>query len=382
MPGLGDTTAFLKQMRRFAPSAGGPAQPLNRCVEQTAFGGNPGALRLLHYVPADLPKGAPLVVTLHGCTQQGEAYADCAGWLDLADRLGFAVLAPEQVQANNPNRCFNWFTPEDTARGSGEAASIAAMIGWMIREHGLDSSRVYVTGLSAGGAMTAVMLAAYPELFAGGAIIAGLPYGAAQGLPDALRIMQGGDGRASPALADLVRRAAPDAGRPIRLTIWHGDADKTVHPANGRDLARQWTAAAGLEGAGKVSRHDLCSRRAWTGESVVELVTIPGLGHGTPLSTLGDDSLGTTAPYMIETGLCSTRQIAAFWGLTAAMDRKPAPPRPKAAVKPQPEARPAPALPPEPQGVAARVMEGVGRHVPGQVQDVIARALRSAGLMK
>ncbi|RYE75458.1 MAG: PHB depolymerase family esterase, partial [Oxalobacteraceae bacterium] len=269
MAGLGDTTAFLKQVRKYADAGmSGSAGP-TRCREVSDFGENPGGLRMLAYAPVGLPAGAPLVVTLHGCTQYGEAYAAGAGWLDLADRLGFAVLAPEQVQGNNPSRCFNWFSSEDVRRGGGEVCSIANMIAAMVRDHHLDPDQVFITGLSAGGAMTAAMLAAYPELFAGGAIIAGLPYGSAATLPDALKVMQSGDGRSSAVLSELVRKAAPASKRPLRLSIWHGDADHTVHPSNGRDLAKQWTAAHGLKGAGETIGHDGYNRQTWTGRSVV-----------------------------------------------------------------------------------------------------------------
>jgi poly(hydroxyalkanoate) depolymerase family esterase len=116
-----------------------------------------------------------LVVALHGCTQTAADYDHGSGWTRLADRYGFAVLFPEQQRANNPNNCFNWFLPSDTRRSHGEAFSIRQMIERVITDHGVDRRRVFVVGLSAGGAMTSAMLATYPDLFAGGAIIAGLP---------------------------------------------------------------------------------------------------------------------------------------------------------------------------------------------------------------
>ena len=103
----------------------------------------------------------------------------------MADRFGFALLLPEQRRANNPNGCFTWFSAEDTSRECGEALSIRQMIERMVIDHGIDRSRIYVTGLSAGGAMTSVMLATYPEVFAGGAIVAGLPYGSAANVQEA-----------------------------------------------------------------------------------------------------------------------------------------------------------------------------------------------------
>jgi poly(hydroxyalkanoate) depolymerase family esterase len=131
------------------------------------FGANPGALRAYSYIPEGLPEQAPLVV-LHGCTQTAAGYDHGAGWSQFADRHRFARLYPEQQRANNANLRFNWFVPEDIGRDCGEALSIAQMVGTMIEIHGLDRRRVFITGLSAGGVMTLVMLATYPELFAGG----------------------------------------------------------------------------------------------------------------------------------------------------------------------------------------------------------------------
>jgi poly(hydroxyalkanoate) depolymerase family esterase len=376
MPGLGETTAMLARLRKAAAKTSPSTAPNGSLVETAGFGENPGALRMLAHVPSGLPAKAPLVVVLHGCAQTAEGHAVSGGWIALANRLGFAVLAPEQRAANNPNRCFNWFEPGDTPRGQGEAASIAAMVATMVRKHDCDPRRVFVTGLSAGGAMTAVMLASYPELFAGGAIIAGLAHGVARGVPDALRVMGRGDGRSAPALGDLVRRGdAP----PLRLSIWHGDADHTVNVANAQDLARQWTSATGLaEAPDEVGATGQRTRSVWrggAGGSIVELNIVYGLGHGTPLSTLGEGDVGQAAPYMLEMGLSSTLEIARFWGLSddRATAGTPAP-RDKARPKPSPDAKPV--------GVAAQVLDAVSAHVSPEVRDVIAKALRAAGLMR
>jgi poly(hydroxyalkanoate) depolymerase family esterase len=389
MQGLGETTAMLARLRRSMP--GGLAEGAaasNGMIEIASFGENPGGLRMLCYAPPSLPPGAPLVVVLHGCGQDGQGYARDAGWIALADRLGFAVLAPEQPAANNPNRCFNWFEPGDIRRDRGEAASIAAMVAAALAAHGGDPRRVYVTGLSAGGAMSAVMLAAYPDLFAGGAIIAGLPYGVARGVPEALRVMSQGDGRSDSALGALVGRRT-DA--PLRLSIWHGDADHTVSRANGVNLAAQWTVATGLDaGSARVERLNGRTRSLWRGEaggSVVELNIVHGLGHGTPVSTREPDSIGRAAPYMLETGISSTMEIARFWALDVGQARSAQVDRgDMAAVGVEVSGVSSPADPDEadaptrPSGLANQVLDAVSAHVPADVRAVIAKALKAAGL--
>lgn len=378
MQGLGDTTAMLARMRKQtrAPKGarrGGPSV----MRETTAFGANPGGLRMLSHAPAGLAPGAALVVVLHGCTQGAESYARDAGWLTLADRAGFVVVAAEQTSANNPNRCFNWFSPADTRRGEGEAASIAAMVAHAVAEHGLDPERVFVTGLSAGGAMTAVMLAAYPEVFAGGAVIAGLAYGVAESVPQALQAMSRADGRAAPELGALVRGAAPLGGRIPKIAIWHGTSDATVSPANADDLARQWAWTHGLsvepsETRALPRRTQAIWRAPATGEVMMELNLVQGLGHGTPLAAGGPEGLGASAPFMLEAGISSSLEILRFWGLAEGM-----------AARTEVAATEVLASEREVEvGLGAQVMAAVSPHVPAGVQGVIEKALRSAGLMR
>src|SRR5215212_8264399 len=221
------------------------AQP-SRLVEVTGFESAPGNLRMLRHVPDGLAPGAPLVVVLHGCTQAAAAYDHGTGWSALADRLGFALLLPEQQRVNNPNSCFTWFAPEDSERGRGEPLSIRHMIERMILDHGLDRRRVYISGLLAGGAMTSVMLVVYPELFAGGAILAGLPYRCAMDLPQALRCMAEGQSRPAAAWGDLVRAASPHRGPRPRVSVWHGAADRTVRPLNAQETVKQRSDVHGL----------------------------------------------------------------------------------------------------------------------------------------
>jgi poly(hydroxyalkanoate) depolymerase family esterase len=128
--------------------------------EVTGFGTNPGALKMYRYTPDGLPAGRPVVVALHGCTQNAAGYGTGSGWTQLADRWGFSVLLPQQQSSNNASSCFDWFQSGDIERGQGEAASVAQMVDRQLADVSGDASRVYVTGLSAGGGMTAVMMAA------------------------------------------------------------------------------------------------------------------------------------------------------------------------------------------------------------------------------
>ena len=281
---------------------------------------NPGNLTARVYVPAGLAGPAPLVVVLHGCTQDAAVYDHGAGWSRLADRHGFILLFPEQGRANNPMLCFNWFAAGDSQRGMGEAASIANMIAAMKKAHAIDPKRVFVTGLSAGGAMAGVMLACYPELFAGGAIIAGVAYGCASGAAQAFDCM---GGRARDDAAELgrkVRRASPHKGPWPRIQVWHGSADTIVAPGNGDAIALQWAYLHGL--APKPDREDKVGgypRRTWTGAdgaALIEQYSITGMAHGIPLDPgTGAGELGEAGAHMLDVGLSSTDRIAAFFGI-------------------------------------------------------------------
>jgi poly(hydroxyalkanoate) depolymerase family esterase len=289
--------------------------------ETVAFGDNPGQLRMFSYMP-DRVAAPALVVVLHGCGQTAASYNHGAGWSTLAERYGFALLMPEQQRSNNPNGCFNWFQREDATRGRGEAASIRQMVEAMIRDKGCDPRQVFVTGLSAGGAMTSVMLACYPETFAAGAIIAGLPYGAASTVKQAFQSMFQCPPRPATEWGDLVRAAAPRQDGPWpRVSVWHGNADKTVIPSNAREIVKQWTNVHRLADApSKQDVVDSYPRQVWLGESGEELVesyTITDMAHGTPLATGNAESeCGIPGPYLLEVGISSSFHIAKFFGVT------------------------------------------------------------------
>jgi poly(hydroxyalkanoate) depolymerase family esterase len=292
----------------------------SRLKEHFHSGPNPGALRLFAYRPRHLRAGAPLVVMLHGCRQDARSYDHGAGWSVLADRLGFALVAPEQTLANNVRHCFNWFLPEHNRRGAGEAASIREMIAWALKNYDSDPARIFITGLSAGGAMSAVMLAAYPELFAAGAVIAGLPYGAANSVQQAIAAMQYAPGKSAKAWGDAVRQASGWKGPWPRVTLWQGDNDETVNPANLEALVAQWVnlhePLQEHDELGPGLRHRLW--RDGRGAAMVEAFTIAGLGHGTPIHATGGRGRGEHAgPFILEAGISSSAASAQFFGLGA-----------------------------------------------------------------
>lgn len=300
------------------PPAKGPGE-VDLLTETKDFGPNPGDLRMLMYLPKELAAGSPLVVVLHGSTMTAQAYAEGAGWLALAQRFGFALLCPEQTSANNANLSFNWFQPWDSAREGGEATSIHQMIGQAIETHDLDAKRVFVTGLSAGGAMTAVMLATYPEVFAAGGIIAGLPYGAACNVWEALTAMFQENGGSDHEWGEKVRAASSNPGPWPCVSIWHGESDTTVRPGAGEDLVSQWTNVHGVGNRPGVAKSgDGRTYRVWrsaNGQTMVKHHSIRGMAHGTPLSTKGVDGCGTAGPYLLEVGISSSLEIAKSWGV-------------------------------------------------------------------
>ena len=281
-----------------------------------SFGANPGALTMYAYRPDGLPSGAPLVVELHGCTQDAPTYFANSGWRTLADRDGFALVLAEQSQANNSNKCFNWFEPGDIGRGRGEAASIAAMVDHAVASYGSDPERVYVTGLSAGAAMTAVMLAAYPDKFAGGSINAGLPYKCATSMVDAFSCMNPGVDKTPRQWGDLVRGALPSyAGPRPRVSIWQGQSDTTVAPRNGEELRDQFTDVLGVSQTptSTGSTGDVVTWEDYGGQ--VRLHRVAGMGHGTPVDPgTAPEQCGTTGAYFIDT-VCGAYYDAAFFGL-------------------------------------------------------------------
>ena len=234
----------------------------------------------------------PLVVMLHGCTQNPDDFAAGTNMNRLAEEQRFCVLYPAQPVTANSNKCWNWFKAEDQQREGGEPEILAGMTRQVIDTYGLDASRVYVAGLSAGGAMATTLAMTYPDLYAAVGVHSGLPHGVARSLPDALGAMQGGTGPLANASS---ARVSASVSR-VPAIVFHGDRDTTVHPSNADRVAAQYSAsravgesASGPQGsAGKtVERGRVPKGYAYTqtshqdadGRSCLEQWVIHGAGH-------------------------------------------------------------------------------------------------------
>jgi poly(hydroxyalkanoate) depolymerase family esterase len=215
----------------------------------------------------------PLVVMLHGCTQNPDDFAAGTGMNDAARERGFYVLYPAQAQKANPSRCWNWFKHNHQQRGRGEPALLAGMTRDVISRHPIDPRCVYVAGLSAGGAMAAILGDAYPDLFAAVGVHSGLPTGSARDVTSAMAAMKVG-----------ATVAASSANRPPTI-VFHGDQDTTVHPVNGEQVVSAGVEARAVKPErerGRVGSGREYTRRCYRGASdrvVAEHWTVHGAGH-------------------------------------------------------------------------------------------------------
>ncbi|TWD57416.1 poly(hydroxyalkanoate) depolymerase family esterase [Agrobacterium vitis] len=305
-----------------APSSPQEEAPLGAVLnEVVGFGSNPGSLRMLEYIPPRLKPGAPLVVALHGCGQSAAEFDCGSGWSALARKYGFALLYPEQNSSNNSHGCFNWFRPSAIARDRGEVGSVRQMMASMVERHDLDAQATYIMGLSAGGALTAALLAAYPEVFRAGAIVAGVPFGAARDAMNAFSAMTNGVVKTADEWAALVQQAAPEQDAWPRVSIWHGGDDQVVNIKNAEALRAQWLAVHGLsEEDAKSGKFGKATGQVWhddKGEIKVEYVVLDDLDHGVPIVP----GQGQEMPFMLASNTHLPQVLVERWGLSSASKR-------------------------------------------------------------
>jgi len=251
----------------------------------------------------------PLVVMLHGCTQTADAFARGTRMNALADEQPCFVLYPEQTHAANRSRCWNWFKRGDQRRGQGEPAIIAGMTQEVMRCYRVDPNRVYVAGLSAGGAMAAVLATAYPEIYAAVGVHSGLASGSAHDLPSALAAMRGMPARTSGEPSEPASDAPPTP-----TIVFHGDRDRTVHPRNSDQLVSRSLEQNGTSADGPIERGQVPGGRAYTrvvhrdpaGRAVLEYWRVHGGGH----AWFGGSSGGS---YTDPKGPDATREMLRFF---------------------------------------------------------------------
>jgi poly(hydroxyalkanoate) depolymerase family esterase len=257
--------------------------------------------RALVHPPAGVEPhtAVPLVCMLHGCTQDAASFAAATLMNEAADRHGFVVVYPQQERGDNPQACWNWFLPQHQARGGGEPASIAAIVRELMGTASpwtIDPARVFVAGLSAGGAMAAIMAATYPDLFSAVAVHSGLAYRSATDVRAALAAMAHGS-KDPVAQGRAARAAMGDRARALPSIVVHGTADVRVAAVNARQVLQQSMAANRLAAPersdldldrptstsrGRVDGGHAFTRSQWTdGRGVVmhELIAVDGLGH-------------------------------------------------------------------------------------------------------
>lgn len=277
---------LLRRVTRPAPDADRPAAAARSGGQflQRSYTNGAGMRAYKLYIPTSyVGQEVPLIVMLHGGTQTATDFAAGTRMNELAERDTFLVAYPEQDRSANYGRYWNWFRSTDQHKGAGEPSLIAGITQQIMRTYALDDSRIYIAGLSAGGAMTAVLAATYPELYAAAGVHSGLPYGAAHDLPSAFAAMKGGSLSGTGSAVDGVP-----------LIVFHGDQDRVVAPINADHLAHhalqritkvahsgpvphEATTTSGRVPGGHA--YTQTSYRDATGHTIVEHWTIHQAGH-------------------------------------------------------------------------------------------------------
>lgn len=325
---LGEATALLRGMLGRLPASAPTPEPVvlrhrparlsnvevvpdrrDRPVRPPTFetavhAGRHGRLTYKLYVPAQVAPGAPLLVMLHGCTQTPDDFASGTRMNRLADEFGLLVAYPEQPSSANASRCWNWFRPGDQRRDAGEPALIAGMTREIVARHAIDPGRIYVAGLSAGGAAAAIMGEAYPDLFAAVGVHSGLACGAANDMAGAMMAMRRGSGKA----------AARPSSAFVPTITFHGDRDATVDKINSDEIIARANGAGNLSLAAETVRGSTQNGRPYLrrilrdaqGRPRLEQWTIQGAGH----AWAGGDPTGS---YVDPAGPDASREMIRFF---------------------------------------------------------------------
>lgn len=286
-----------------APSARQVELPAGATFTDGVFACSEGTRRYKLYIPASAqPANSPLVVMLHGCTQDADDFAAGTSMNAVAEEYGCLVLYPEQDRGANPTNCWNWFDATQQSRDTGEPAILAGMTRHIVDAHAIDRDRVYVTGLSAGGAMAAILAVEYPDLYAAVGVHSGLAAGSGKDMISGLHAMKR-PGRAA------------RAGKRVPIIVFHGDADQVVHPGNGTAVLRQFVDAhAGSGTLTQDVRSDHAAGRSFTrtswrgpdGRNVAEHWLVHGAGHAWQGGTASGSHTDPTGP-------SASREMLAFF---------------------------------------------------------------------
>jgi len=303
-------TIFLNQL--------GAQQKLEEIID---FGYNPGRLRMFNYVPNEPISNAPLIIILHGCSQQAQDIAELTGWNKIADETKSILIYPQQRAVNNPSHCFRWFSEHQNKRNNGEVASIHAMVRHMIQKGSIDTSRIFITGFSAGAAMSVSMLVNYPELFSAGAAFAGGAFGLINNLGQSADLMTARIMTNDSLLLNGIKKSNhPYKTKYPTLFTYHGTADPVVNYKNAGILHQQWALLHDCDTS------TMTVNTAFQGNEFVDTFTcynleeqivfrhyrLNGGKHQVPIIT---EQGGKTGIFTINKGFHSTKQVAIDFGL-------------------------------------------------------------------
>ncbi|MBT8449090.1 MAG: PHB depolymerase family esterase [Gammaproteobacteria bacterium] len=277
------------------------------------FGENPGELLATVYSPKT--ETSSIVLLLHGCAQNAEWLAEHTGLMSAAKAEEFTLLMPQQVKANNIQLCFNWFSEADQLMGSGETASIMNMIETVKKTTKAD--KVYVVGLSAGGAMATSLIAQYPNEFQAAGIIAGVGYPCADSLIKALTCMKSGSTYQISDLAEKVQKLHGETVQWPNITVMAGTEDTIVSPQNATQIQQQWQII--MDANKKITGTNVldgitASRMENAQDAYIELLMIEGIGHGWPINSKSPNA-GKAAPFVLETTVNATDYLINQWQL-------------------------------------------------------------------